>query len=269
MKRTFQDPPFARRAVRALFCALALVFAVPASARADARGEAKRHFREGMALIAAGRLERGILELQQAYAIKPHRDLLYNIARAYLDLGRIPEALEYFQKYVATDPSDRAQVELVMARLSAATAPRPAPAPTAPAPSVDTAKLVAALQELIERNKAAAATAKPAAAKSKEEEGMFEPTAITAETRATAQEIASSLQAGRTDEGMFDEQTVTVGPPAVVAADAQTFQCAASSSGSETSCSCWWTEGACGDAASVNVSGRCSTCRCTTSRASK
>ena len=99
MKRTFHDPPCARRAVRALFCALALVFAVPASARADARGEAKRHFREGMALIAAGRLERGILELQQAYAIKPHRDLLYNIARAYLDLGRIPEALEYFRTH--------------------------------------------------------------------------------------------------------------------------------------------------------------------------
>ena len=91
---------------RALLCALAVAAAAPARA-ADTRSEAKRHFRSGMALIARGQLESGIAELQQAYAIKPHRDLLYNIARAYLDLGRISEALEYFRKYVATNPPDR------------------------------------------------------------------------------------------------------------------------------------------------------------------
>src|SRR5919201_348629 len=120
---------------RAILCAFAVAVAAAGPATADARSEAKRHFRDGMALIAKGQLESGIAELQQAYAIKPHRDLLYNIARAYLDLGRIPEALEYFRKYVATNPPDRARVEEVIARLSTATAPQPAATP--PAPSVD------------------------------------------------------------------------------------------------------------------------------------
>jgi|SRR5438067_5715306 len=250
---------------RALLCALAVAAAAPARA-ADTRSEAKRHFRSGMALIARGQLESGIAELQQAYAIKPHRDLLYNIARAYLDLGRISEALEYFRKYVATNPPDRARVVEVMARLSAATAPQP-PA-TAPAPSVDTAKLVAALQELIERNKVADA-AKAAAAKTQADGGMSEPAAITPQSQVAAQEIASSLQAGRTDEGMFDEQVVSVASPAAVAVDGHGFQCAASSAGSQTSCWCWWTEGTCGSDSAGAPSGRCSTCRCTTSTASK
>jgi tetratricopeptide (TPR) repeat protein len=252
-------------ASRAILCAFVAVMMAAAPARADAKGEAKRHFRDGMALIAKGQLESGIAELQQAYAIKPHRDLLYNIARAYLDLGRIPEALEYFRKYVATNPPDRARVEEVIARLSASTAPPPPATPAAPA--VDTAKLVAALQELIERNKAADA-AKAAAAKSKSDDGMFEPTPVTAQSHATAHEIASSLQAGRTDEGMFDEQVVSVPSPAAVA-DAQSFQCSAAAGGSQTSCWCWWTEGACGAETSGAPSGRCSTCRCTTTPAAK
>jgi iron complex outermembrane receptor protein len=233
---------------------------------ADARSEAKRHFREGMALIAKGQLESGIAQLQQAYAIKPHRDLLYNIARAYLDLGRVPEALDYFRRYVATNPPDRSRVDEVIARLSAATAPPQAAAPASP--PVDTAKLVAALQELIERNKAAEG-AKPAAAKSNPDEGMFEPTPVTGQSRATAQEIASSLQASRTDEGMFDEQVVSVASPSAVAADEQRFQCAASTGTSQTSCWCWWTDGACGTDSGATPSGRCSTCRCTTSPAAK
>jgi outer membrane receptor protein involved in Fe transport len=211
--------------IRFSFAAALVLASLSASpARADARSEAKRHFRDGMAMIASGQIERGIAELKEAYAIKPHADLLYNIARAYVDLGRIPEALDYFQRYVATDPDDRAQVEAVMGRLSAAIGARPAQPPpsAAPAQPVDTARLLAALQELIERNKAPAqpATAKnvparspaPApAAKPKEEEGMFEATEVTARTRATAQEIASALDGGRTDEDIFEEQVVTAG----------------------------------------------------------
>src|SRR5437764_9528187 len=150
MNNTNSATPLAARANVCAALALVALLAAPATALADARSDAKRHFRDGMALIAAGQLERGIAELKQAYAIKPHADLLYNIARAYVDLGRIPEALDYFHRYVATDPDDRAQVEAVMARLSGAIGARPPVAQT-PAPSVDTSQLLAALQELIER----------------------------------------------------------------------------------------------------------------------
>ena len=222
MTQTTRPPP--RSTIRLATVSMLVVglLAAPA-ARADARNEAKRHFRDGMALIAAGQIERGIAELKDAYAIKPHPDLLYNIARAYVDLGKIPEALDYFQRYVATDPDDRAQVEAVMARLSAAIGPRAAPpAAAAPAQSVDTAQLLSALQDLIERNRAVAqpAAAKgaqartapaPVAAKAKQDDETFEATEVTARTRATAREIASALEGGRTDEDIFEEQVVTAG----------------------------------------------------------
>jgi outer membrane receptor protein involved in Fe transport len=207
---------------RPIACALLAALLSAPAAMADARSEAKRHFREGMALIGAGKVERGIAELKIAYDIKPHPDLLYNIARAYVDLGRIPEALDYFQRYVATNPEDKAQVEGVMARLAAAIGTRPPaaqPAPAAPT-SLETAQLLAALQELIDRNKAPSSTAvakvsaprgAPPAAVRKDDEGMFEATEVTARTRATAQEIASALEGGRTDEDIFEEQVVTAG----------------------------------------------------------
>src|SRR5437867_12763492 len=97
---------------------VALLLAGPTLA--DARADAKRHFREGMSLIAAGQVERGIAELKQAYAIKPHPDVLYDIAKAYVDLGNIDEALGYFRQYVATDPEDKDQVLRVMQRLQQA-----------------------------------------------------------------------------------------------------------------------------------------------------
>src|SRR3954469_5907550 len=120
----------ARWMVPALFALLLL----SGAARADTRADAKRHFREGMSLIAAGQVERGIAELKQAYAIKPHPDVLYDIAKAYVDLGNIPEALSYFRQYVATDPIDKDQVLGVMQRLQAALGPgAAAPAPPPPA----------------------------------------------------------------------------------------------------------------------------------------
>src|SRR6184192_3369761 len=152
-------------AARANVCAALMLTALfaPSMAVADARSDAKRHFREGMSLIAAGQVERGIAELKQAYAIKPHQDVLYDIAKAYVDLGNIPEALNYFRQYVATDPEDKEQVSNVMNRLQAAisapgqapaVAAQPAPAAGTTAQNVDVQKLLAQLQALIAQQSA-------------------------------------------------------------------------------------------------------------------
>src|SRR6202171_876816 len=146
---------------------------LPLAARADSRSDAKRHFRDGMALIAAGQVERGIAELKQAYAIKPHADVLYDIANAYVDLGNIPEALSYFRQYVATDPEDKDQVVKVMSRPQAAISAAPAALRGAPvaqaAGQLDAQQLLAQIQALIARSQgqqpAAAGPARASTAK--------------------------------------------------------------------------------------------------------
>jgi outer membrane receptor for ferrienterochelin and colicin len=212
-----------------IHAALLLAALVAPAALADSRADAKRHFREGMSLIAAGQIERGIAELKQAYAIKPHPDVLYDIAKAYVDLGNIPEALNYFRQYVATDPVDKEQVSSVMQRLQAAVGPAAA-GQVAPAPAqlqnVDVQKLLAQIQALISQQQAqpppAAPATKPAstgkksepqkpAAPSNPEDDMFEPETISAKTRATARQIAaelSSVHDSNTDD-IFEEQVVT------------------------------------------------------------
>lgn len=202
-----------------------------AAAFADARSEAKRHYKDGMQLIGAGQLERGIEELKQAYAIKPHPDVLYNVARAYVDLGNIPEALKYFRLYIGTDPEDRAQVEAVMARLTAAIASAEEKKPAAPggkaaaaAPaagpeSADAQRLLAQLAEMLARARGGAPaeprepapSGAPALPAPNPEEEMFAPAEISAQTRATAKEIAAELSGVRREEDLFEEQVVTAG----------------------------------------------------------
>ena len=118
--------PIARLGAIALLVAIALqgAFAlVPPHAHADVRTEARRHFREGMALIAQGDVERGVAELQEAYEILPHPNVLYNIARAYAESGRYAAAIAHFERYLESDPADRAEVndfvEALRARIRA------------------------------------------------------------------------------------------------------------------------------------------------------
>src|SRR5712671_324595 len=213
-------------AARRRMCAPLLLAALVApAALADSRADAKRHFREGMSLIAAGQVERGIAELKQAYAIKPHPDVLYDIAKAYVDLGNIPEALSYFRQYVATDPIDKDQVLSVMQRLQAAIGPGTT-APASPQPqlqSADVQKLIAQLQALVNQQQAmmpnAGAGTKLASAgrrsepqkAARPEDDMFEAETISARSRATAREIAAELSSAHDADAddIFEEQVVT------------------------------------------------------------
>jgi iron complex outermembrane receptor protein len=99
-------------------------------AMADERLEARRHFRNGMSLISQGQFDQGIAELQEAYAIKPHPNVLFNIARAYMDAGRNAEALDWYRRYLTFNPPDADKVRATIARLESTL---PAPEPSKPA----------------------------------------------------------------------------------------------------------------------------------------
>jgi iron complex outermembrane receptor protein len=117
------------------------------SAFADARTEARAHFKKGMDAITAGKYDEGIVELKAAYQILPHPNVLYNIARAYAEAGDLEEAVVYFRKYLEGNPPDKDEASQILKNLEArirrqqaareaAQAPTPPPTPTpTPTPS--------------------------------------------------------------------------------------------------------------------------------------
>jgi outer membrane receptor protein involved in Fe transport len=96
--------------MRRIVSVVAVVSLFASVAHADVRTEARRHFRAGMALIAEGQVDAGVAELQEAFEILPHPNVLYNIGRAYAESGRYVEAVDYFERYLESDPPDRSDV---------------------------------------------------------------------------------------------------------------------------------------------------------------
>ena len=82
----------------------------------DLRACAHRLFGEAMIEIQAKRYEAGIVKLKQANDAVPAPNVLFNIGRAYRDAGELEKSVEYLRKYVATNPTDREDVEKAIAR---------------------------------------------------------------------------------------------------------------------------------------------------------
>lgn len=102
------------------FLALALGGAVLLGAHpayADSKSEARRYFSRGMAAIDAGQYREGIQLLEKAYEVRPHRNVLFNIARAYVSLGDLDQAIDYFERYLDENPPDRAQIQATLKEL--------------------------------------------------------------------------------------------------------------------------------------------------------
>jgi outer membrane receptor for ferrienterochelin and colicin len=89
------------------------------AAFADARTEARSHFKKGMESISAGKYDEGIAELQKAYVLLPHPNVLYNIARAYAEVGDLEEAATYFRKYLEGNPPDKEEAAQILKNLEA------------------------------------------------------------------------------------------------------------------------------------------------------
>lgn len=108
-----------RRAQR-LSLVLALAMLTSSTLRAQGAATARsasEHFERGYQLAQEGKLEAAIDEFNQAYALKPHPLVLYNLGQAYAASGRAVEAVAALKRYLAeAGPADahRAQATAML-----------------------------------------------------------------------------------------------------------------------------------------------------------
>lgn len=129
--------------MRSIVAAVALVLATP-SARAD--DVETLQARAGRLVSDASQAERAkdyataIAKLQEAYALVPHPDLLYNLGQAYRLAGKPWDAIDQYERYLAIEPHGgfarkaRRFTAALRQSLAGQTRPTPAPEPAAPPP---------------------------------------------------------------------------------------------------------------------------------------
>jgi outer membrane receptor protein involved in Fe transport len=97
--------------------ALLAALMVPQLAHADARTDARRAFKSGMELVAKGKYDEGIKELERANTIFPHPNVVYNIARAHAEANNLEQAIVRYKEYAATEPADKAAILVLITQL--------------------------------------------------------------------------------------------------------------------------------------------------------
>ncbi|MCB9675711.1 MAG: TonB-dependent receptor [Alphaproteobacteria bacterium] len=110
-----------------------LALLLPATALADPKDDARRHFGAGLEAAQRGEYEIALQRFLAAQNAYPHPATLYNIARAYADMEDLENALAYYRLYQDAAPDKAADVDPVIqvleARLgqgqSVPTAPQP------------------------------------------------------------------------------------------------------------------------------------------------
>jgi tetratricopeptide (TPR) repeat protein len=106
---------------------LAAVPAAPALAQAprpaptDLKAQARAHYDRGAGFYKQARYREAIAEFQEAYRLRPHGVIHFNLAQCYERLGDIPAALQAYHEYLRAvpDAEDRRTVVAAMANLEA------------------------------------------------------------------------------------------------------------------------------------------------------
>jgi tetratricopeptide (TPR) repeat protein len=119
--------------MRMLLSSLVLL-ALPAFATAQtddkaARDAAQTHFQSGVKFSEAGDYEHALIEFDAGYKLSHEPDFLHNLSWTCERLGRIAEAIDWAEKYVAAVPNaDNAERTRRRIERLRATLPKPAPA---------------------------------------------------------------------------------------------------------------------------------------------
>lgn len=116
------------RAPRRIATALVIAgFAVATAARADPVDD---HVARGRRLYDQGDFPHARDELLAAYQLEPRPELLFALGQVELNLGRFAQAIDYYQRFIATNPAAD-QIALAQQAIGAARA-RLAEKPAAP-----------------------------------------------------------------------------------------------------------------------------------------
>lgn len=79
--------------------------------------QAKAHYEKAQQLYATGNYDEAIAEYEEAYRLKPHPNVLYNIAQAYERLLDYAQSVVWFERYLAEAPADAVERPVVENRL--------------------------------------------------------------------------------------------------------------------------------------------------------
>jgi tetratricopeptide (TPR) repeat protein len=90
--------------------------AAPAGAAADAP---KLMVREGNKLFELGKYREALTQYEKAYGLRQNPNWLFNIAQAHRELGQLPEAIAFYERYLfkVPDASDKEAVQAQIAEL--------------------------------------------------------------------------------------------------------------------------------------------------------
>jgi len=117
------------------------MLALSTRAGADSKAEAKQHLDRATQLHKDGNLADSLDELKTAYALDPQPQLLFAMGQIHVQLGECPQAIVYYERFLATKPAadpaavTREAIETCKTNPPPAIQTRPAPAaPDSPAP---------------------------------------------------------------------------------------------------------------------------------------
>lgn len=83
---------------------------------ADQDERARLHFQAGRSHFDSGAFERAAEEFERAYELSPRPVLLFNVFSAHERAGHVPQALEWLDRYLATDAADAEERDRLTAR---------------------------------------------------------------------------------------------------------------------------------------------------------
>lgn len=84
---------------------------VPPAPRPEDITAARQAFSRGAQLYSASKFAEALDEFETAYSYKAADPVLYNIGMTLEQMGRIDEAIDVFERFVATNPSRKAEVQ--------------------------------------------------------------------------------------------------------------------------------------------------------------